>query len=488
MACLWSDGFDPYGTPTEGQTRYASASIAGLYAGSTTAFGSGQTIGLTNTPTGLQATYETHSNEVTVYGSVRVIYPTSSNGSILSLSLQDAGTDQVTLQWLDNTTMQVRSGGISGTILGSISSAFTLNVWDSWQFKVVINNTNGSVEVRKNGSNVASLNLTNVNTRGGTANNYSNGFRVGSSLSQWLLDDFYLNSDNGTAPTSWPGDVRIIYVPVASAVQQQLYTNQSVVTVTPFGSSSTTPTPAGTARYTSFVPTFTGTVGTATIVMGASGTGHMKAAIYTNTLGTPVATSTEVTNPPSGNVNFTFASPPTVSKGQTYYLAVDQDFTANYTITAGGPGRGTSTTAYASFPVASPALTQTSGLYCTLAIATTDNGNFVSDLIGDSDGTTVYSAVASQGDIYTVAGLGAANPASIIGVRVMAEWRKSDAGPRGGSLGVNANGSGDVVQVNNVSPSVNYTYATKYMPTDPTGAAWTVANVNNMQISLKVSS
>ena len=175
MACLWSDGFDPYGTPTEGQTRYASASIAGLYAGSTTAFGSGQTIGLTNTPTGLHATYETHSNEVTVYGSVRVIYPTSSNGSILSLSLQDAGTDQVTLQWLDNTTMQVRSGGISGTILGSISSAFTLNVWDSWQFKVVINNTNGSVEVRKNGSNVASLNLTNVNTRGGTANNYSNG-------------------------------------------------------------------------------------------------------------------------------------------------------------------------------------------------------------------------------------------------------------------------------------------------------------------------
>jgi len=222
--------------------------------------------------------------------------------------------------------------------------------------------------------------------------------------------------------------------------------------------------------------------------MGASGTGHMKAAIYPSTLATPMATSTPVTNPVSGNLTFTFASPPTVSKGQTYYLAVDQDFTANYTQTAGGPGRGTSVTAYASFPATSPALTQTSGIYCTLAITTTDNGNFVSELIGDSDGTTVYSGVASQGDIYTVAGLGAINPASIIGVRVMAEWRKSDAGPRGGSLGVNANGSGDQVQVNDVIPSLTYTYATKYMPTDPTGAAWTVANVNNMQISLKVSS
>jgi hypothetical protein len=478
MACLWSDSFDPYGSVVDAQLRYQSATLAALV--SDTAFTHGQAVAMGD-PVSLRATFE--SNEAEVYGSLRLKYPSSAgDGTIIALTLQDATNDQMTIVWRDDGTVEAHSGGVTDPLLGS-ASGVTLNAWDSWQFKAVINASTGSVELRKNGGSVPILSISNANTQGSSGNSYCNQFTIGGS--EWYLDDLYLNSASGAAPTTWPGDVRLYYMPVANAASQGMLNNKPSVLVTPMAPAATITTPPDVARYLPFVPPFSGTIDNVTISVQTNSLGRITAAIYGDPPENPLAVSSEMTDPLTGPLTFHFDNPAMVSRGQQLYLAIDQDFDISYTGTGSGTG-WISSTIYGEFPEAAPTLIEDEAMYGNVVIMTTNNGEFVSDPISDGDATTVYAGIAGQQDIYTVAGMGAINPAAILGVRVMVAWRKSDAGEREGTVGVDANGSGDVAQIVD-APAITYSYASSYMPTDPVGSNWTLATVNGMRISLTVS-
>jgi hypothetical protein len=90
--------------------------------------------------------------------------------------------------------------------------------------KVVINNTTGSITVRKDGATSDTWSATGVNTRGGTASNYANKVGVvsgsGSAVSSYF-NDLLFYSGSGAAPNTWIGDVRALQLlPNADTAQR----------------------------------------------------------------------------------------------------------------------------------------------------------------------------------------------------------------------------------------------------------------------------
>lgn len=235
MASLLADSFDMYGSTGDLLVRWDSVntgSAMALASSSTTAFGSGQALNLGNG--GGSITKNFGSNEPTIYFSLRL----KNAGALTSaswggLTLYDGSTAQVTIRFNGDGSIGLYTGGPTGTLIVTIAGAFSANVWDSWQGKVVIGNTAGSIELRKNGANSDTYSYTGINTRGGTANNYANtmGFSTVNQFnsSGWNLDDLFLCSASGAAPNSWLGDMRGV---------QQLPTGSSQAQFTASGASS----------------------------------------------------------------------------------------------------------------------------------------------------------------------------------------------------------------------------------------------------------
>ncbi len=108
--------------------------------------------------------------------------PTS--GPIIIAAFEDAGTFQISLRLNTDGTLQVLRGGSVGgsggevALTGGTSSvSLSLNVWTHLELKVTINNSTGTVELRKNGVAIIGP-LTSLNTRA-TANNSANAVRIG---------------------------------------------------------------------------------------------------------------------------------------------------------------------------------------------------------------------------------------------------------------------------------------------------------------------
>jgi hypothetical protein len=110
----------------------------------------------------------------------------------------------------------------------------------------------------------------------------------------------------------------------------------------------------------------------------------------------------------------------------------------------------------------------------------------VADLIQNGDTSYVSSTTAGNEDKYSLGAIGTSY--TVTGVNYLACWRKSDSGTRSAALSVAANGSGDTTEFTQASLSTTYTYSSAFLATDPTGAAWTPANVNSAIIGIKVAS
>jgi len=148
-------------------------------------------------------------------------YPVAGDGTpIWGMAFFDGVHGQCSLLFNRDTTMSVgtqylTSSGLVGTKVFTSPAITQLapNVWNHIQAKFVIDNVNGSVEVRFNGELTPTWSASNINTRNGTTNNQVNNFYM-SGFSNWsfgtAIDDIYLFNDQGAAPNDWQGDVRAI--------------------------------------------------------------------------------------------------------------------------------------------------------------------------------------------------------------------------------------------------------------------------------------
>lgn len=119
------------------------------------------------------------------------------------LAFHDAGNTQTDLRLLVDGTLQITR---NGTVLDTTSYALNANGVYHIEFKVTINNTTGSAEIRVDGN--VKKTLTNVNTRA-TANNNANSVRWGGATSMHVWD-MYINDDLGGVNDGYWGPARIV--------------------------------------------------------------------------------------------------------------------------------------------------------------------------------------------------------------------------------------------------------------------------------------
>lgn len=507
MAKLFCESFDKYGATADLTAgKWNTATGGSFVTAANTAFSVGQgyhLVGIT-----INANFETGTNETTIYFSIRykLNQTTGVSTNHMQFQFRDGTNVQCTIDFARDLAIRVYSGTSAGTLLATATSAFAPTTWDSYQGKIVINNTTGSVEIRKNGSStpITGLNLTNVNTRAGSTNNYVNNFLLVNDAGNIAeVDDIWLNSDNGTAPTTWPGDVRLLCSATAGNTSTQFSPIPTTVTTSQNPAGATAQSKAANTIFTTrlFTPTATGLVNTATLSLNAGFTGNIRMALYAadgvtafaGAPGTVMATSNQITNPGAGVNTFTFPSPPTVVNGVAIYLAWLTDATFVTNCASGSNVFYSFARTYGSGFVNDPNWTSTGGVLFNVnasIIITPFNWFLVSDALEDQDATYLFDSTVGHKDIMTIAGLGALNPASIIGVDTYVCWKKSDSGARGGTIGMDANGSGDtaLTGLTNITPSLTYVYKFGWRELDPTGAAWTTANVNGIKLSASVAS
>jgi hypothetical protein len=408
-------------------------------------------------------------------------------GSTLSsyLELFDATTAQCSVVFRSDGAILLTSGGPAGTVLTTYTGAFPAsNTWYAFEIEVFISNTAGYMNVRKNGNPVNDFtSATNLDTQN-SANAYANKLQVGMNTTYTqTFDDLYWRSD--ASSVAWLGDIKCVARAPASDASVQFSRTPTNNVQTNGAILTTTALTNGVAKYSSFTAAYDGTIGTVTVSLGAGYTGNLKCSMFASSGSAPtlvLGSATTVTNPATGSNTFTFGTPVTVAKGTQYWIGFDSDTTSGtYNIITGSTGIQT-TTAYASFPVASPGSPSGIGApVISVTIATSGNFTVVNEAQQDATSSYVYDSVPGHADFYTIAPI-ASTPLTTFAVTTRAYMIKSDAGTRTAAVQLKS-GSSTVASPTVVLTPSNWQWAWRHDTLDPaTGAAWTAAAVNVAQV------
>jgi hypothetical protein len=490
MAWSFGDGFDLYAAPADALNGYWDSGVAGsftLAAGGRFTGSQRVTLGGNASPVLIKSS---GANDA-VHHVVLAYFQTSAiSGSTINafVQLQDAGTAQCTIVFRSDGAILLTSTNQAGATLATYTGAFTVqNTWYAFEMEVVINNTTGRFRVRKNGNNVDDFDSGAVlNTRGGTANNYAN--RIGiSGGSAGNIDDLFWRSD--ASSVAWMGDIRCYTRMPASDATVQFSRSPNPYLQATTTAATTVAVTAGRAQYAGFVAAYDGTISTATVTMTAGYTGNMKCSIFAATAlgatGQPAAvlgSATSIVNPVTGANTFTFGTSIAVTKGVQYFIGFCSDTTSGTYTSGGGTPTWFTTTAYASFPVASPGSpTSSTMILCTLTIATAGNFTVVNEAQQDTTTSYVYDSTPGDADFYGIATI-ASTPVSTFMVTTRGYMEKSDAGTRTAAVQLKS-GSATVASTTAVLTTSGWQWVWRSDLTDPnTSAAWTAAAVNNVTI------
>lgn len=408
-------------------------------------------------------------------------------------TLYDGATAQCTVSIRSDGNMYLLAGNVNGSILATYTTAVAAaNTWYQFEVEVVINNTTGSMAVRRNGNVVNDFSATGLNTRA-SANNYANkiGLGGGIGLNNANLDDFIWRSDASSVP--WIGDVRgWARMPVSDA-SVQWTPSSAALPVQTIAFSSSAASSNTVARFGAFTAPVNGSIGTVSLVPGVVWTGNIKCSLFASSASTPGAvlgSATTLSTLPSGTpAIFTFGTPVAVTAGTQYWIGIIGDTAVGSVIPIGSGLTGVqhSSTTYAAFPVANPPTAAASALAATANISVTGNPNtaMVQEAQQDAANSYVYSSTVGQSDRYGIAPI-SSTPSSVVAVVTRAYCQKSDAGTR--NVAVQLQSGATNVQGTSTALNTTWGWLSRTDLTDPaTGAAWTAVGVNNAQIGAVVT-
>jgi len=487
----FGDSFDCYTTPTTDLVTYwdtATATVAAFPAGRFSG-SRGISFSASATPALVKAS---GVNGDALHHIVVAVYQGSAvTGSTLGffVQLRDGATAQCSVVFRQDGAILLTSGVHTGTVLATYTGAVTATTtWYAFEIEVFISATAGYMNVRKNGNPANDFtSATNLVTRGGTANSYANTIAVGlGGNTSHVADDLYWRSDASSVP--WMGDIRAYTRMPASDASVQFSRTPTGAAVTVVANTSASD-PASTARYTTFVASYTGTVSTIVVNFNGAFTGNCKLAVFADASGQPaavLASATPLVNPTTGPNTFTLVTPISVVKGVAYWFGISHDVSAvPTTTTLATTGRTSNTVPYASFPVASPttaSLQQQMG--SSVNIGPSINAECVGEAQQDATTSYVYDSVVGHSDLYGIAPI-ASTPLTTYAVTTRAYAIKSDAGTRTMAVQLKS-GSSTVASPTVVLTTSNWQWAWRHDTTDPaTSGAWTAAAVNLIQVGPK---
>jgi hypothetical protein len=225
------------------------------------------------------------------------------------------------------------------------------------------------------------------------------------------------------------------------------------------------------------------------VTLNVGYTGNLKCAVFADSNNAPGAIAQSATaplvNPIAGPNTFSFSPAIVLTKGARYWLGFmsDSAVTSGWLVSNDNYYQSAvsgSAVSYAAFPVASPVVsTGQSPPSCALMITPSDNETVVADQQTDHTGVLTDGTV-NDADFYAISAA-ASTPASVIMVTTRGLFAKSDTTAR--SAGVQLKSGASTVQAAPALPAAAWDWAYRNDMVDPaTGAAWTVAAVNSIQI------
>jgi hypothetical protein len=485
---IFGDGFDLYATPTDTMATYwDGGALAGM------AFAAGRFAGgrALQFITNAELLYKNSGANDAVHHVICAFQQTSAltgTGAGIGLTFCDGATAQCSIVFRQDGAILLTSGGPAGTTLATWTGAVTSASWLAFEFEVVINNTTGSFTARRNGNTANDFAVGSLNTRGGTANNYANRLLIqpGSSAPTANLDDLLWRSDPSAVP--WLGDIRCYTRMPGADVSAQFTRNTSSVSYTTgslFGSLSMSQN----SYYQPFTALYDGALTAVQFNLGAGFTGNVKASLFAGTAaGNPttlISSATPLANPLAGTNTITFPSPPVLSKGTNYWLGLCSDNAAmsspaNLYMGNASSGGRQATIAYATFPISNPSVTANYPPWVTYLQAIGNNFTLVNEPQQDGATSYVYDSNPGDADFYSIPPL-AAPPGSVVAVTTRGFVEKSDAGTRGGAVQLKSGSTTVISLTAGLATGWNWLWRTDMV--DPnTGAAWTPAAVDNVQI------
>ena len=493
------DSFDVNtGTNLVGSGVWTSGTTATI--STTTRFNFGQSMYVYNGQTIVKDNLPSTAN--TVFFAFAINSQGGSSTNSIYLNGRESSVNQFKILFSGTGDINVKTN--NDTTIATFTSALTPNQWTHVQIMVVIHPTAGEVHIRKNGNTVDDFVATGINTRSGTSNNYINGVQwyapVGSTA-YILVDDFLMFDNSGSSLNNWCGDVRCyLLYPSANGTEND-FTPSVVTSVSTWWTGSSTLNMNANTLYVSQAMTSSNlafpsgyannpSLTSISFTLSSGITGHIVCAIYDGTATNVLAISTPLTNPISGTITFNFPSPVTLSTGYSFKWALLSDVSCVLVANSSTSWGSKSSYAYATYSTTfstSPNPTTNNSYQPNFsATVTLTNWNNVSEN-GSNDGDTTYNYASSVGnvDLYSLQDL-PITPASISVAQLRMVARKSDSGTRAGQTVLVSGGTTDLGTSTMLSS--NYSHLIKVYPTDPhTGAVWTAAAINSLQIGGNVT-
>ncbi len=492
MAFSFGDGFDLYAVVGDMVNGYwDSGSLtnfsfpAGRFAGS---LGLGTTLGTANAVKSSGVNDAVH-HFVLAYRTTTAL---SGSGIGFYLELFDGTNAQCTVAFRSDGAIVLTSGGPAGTTLATYTGAVTaISTWYAFEIEVVINNATGSFTVRKNGNSVNDFTLGSLNTRAGSANNYANKLQIGAQGGiQASTDDLFWRSD--AASVAWMGDIRC-YTRMPASDQSVTFSKAPTSMFAQATSTTSSTSTYGTNSITAcaVVAPTTGVVSSFSFNFNSALTGHAKMALYdaTGVGGGPGALmgaqSVEITNPPAGVVTFSVTGGPTVQRGVTYWVAIWSD-TAISGVGGSFAYRALAVSYTTNFPSTMVGFTSgsQSGMGSNGMNVTPFNAGCVNEPQQDALTSYVYDSNPGDSDFYGLTAV-TPTPTGTVAVITRAYMQKSDIGTRTAALQVKS-GATTVASPTLTLTTSGWQWTSRTDTTDPnTGAAWTGAAVDALQLGPK---
>lgn len=129
------------------------------------------------------------------------------------LSFQDSAVTHITINLKADGTLEARRGTFAGTLLGTTTAVLTAGVFAYLEVKVLISDTVGTVDIRKDGVSILALTAQDTRNAGNATCNAVSFMDVTVSNSEAVtidIDDIYICTGAGGAPNNnFLGDCRV---------------------------------------------------------------------------------------------------------------------------------------------------------------------------------------------------------------------------------------------------------------------------------------
>lgn len=214
MSLLFFDGFDGY-VSADDPENYGGWSTASVISSISTSVrsGSGKSALLSSTTNKLLYILDDQSSKTIVVGFAFKLIVGSGSGSILAIqnTASSSGTvSQLTLYLNGSNLIEIRRGDTTGTLLATGTTTLVDDVWYYLEFKTLINNTTGTVELKLN-EVVEIAEVTGIDTQNEADDSTLAiliGYNLAVSQPKIYVDDFYTLNSDGTRLNDYLGDVR----------------------------------------------------------------------------------------------------------------------------------------------------------------------------------------------------------------------------------------------------------------------------------------